>query len=100
MNSIVLALQLHNNIIGDGGQRFGGEWSDLGGERSRKGARQGRNEKPGLFDRVFDLDKPFFHHWQKLLGIEKLLGFFQRAKSRPGIRTALQDARNQDDRGL
>jgi hypothetical protein len=23
-------------------------------------------------------------HWQKLLGIEKLLGFFQRAKSRLG----------------
>jgi len=42
-------------------------------------------KNPGLFDRVFDLDKPFFHHWQKLLGIEKLLGFFQRAKSHPGV---------------
>jgi hypothetical protein len=45
-------------------------------------------KNPGLFDRVFDLDKPFFHHWQKLLGIEKLLGFFQRAKSRPGVGAA------------
>jgi hypothetical protein len=30
MNSIVLAVQLHDNIIGDGGQRFRGEWSNLG----------------------------------------------------------------------
>jgi hypothetical protein len=46
--------------------------------------------KPGLFDRVFDLDKPFFHHWQKLLGIEKLLGFFQRAKSCPRLGAAFE----------
>jgi hypothetical protein len=58
-----------------------GRWS----WRQPARARQGRNEKPGLLGRVFELDQPFFHRWQKLLGIEKLLGFFQRAKSRFGF---------------
>ena len=62
----------------------GGRWS----WRQPARARQGRNEEPGLLGRVFELDQLFFHDWQKRLGIEKLLGFLQRAKSRPGVGAA------------
>jgi hypothetical protein len=36
----------------------------------------------------FSISISLFYNWQKLLGIEKLLGFLQRVKSRPGVGAA------------